>query len=128
MKRIIKFRGKRLDNGEWCYGSLLQEQINGAVCECIIIDHIYAREKKQIQVNTACQFTGFYDADGREVYEGDIVSLKGSSVTATVEWSGYAFHFFGLEDVSGRRPDYLPSPANQMRVIGNIYEKKGADK
>lgn len=34
MKRVIKFRGKRLANDEWCYGSLLI----WADGECIILE------------------------------------------------------------------------------------------
>lgn len=29
MKRTIKFRGKRLDNGEWLYGDLMHDNVDG---------------------------------------------------------------------------------------------------
>lgn len=67
------------------------------------------------------QYTGYDDCQGTPMYEGDIVKLK-ESVEATVEWKGGGFHFYGLEDVNGRRPDYAPLPSNRMRVIGSIHD------
>lgn len=143
MKRIIKFRAKRLHNGEptdeWVYGSLRgfygaidynslfkddprPEFYSVGITSFDIFDP-KTHTTYAVNGDTIGQFTGFYDIHGTEVYEGDILQLKGG-VTATVEWSGYAFHFYGLEDVNGRRPDYLPSRQNQMSVIGNIHDKK----
>jgi len=132
--RTIKFRAMRR-SGEWVYGGFSRRWNDHP---CIVVynpterkdDHGSYEDNWDIYVDmledTVCQFTGYHDVDGTEIYEGDIVSVR-NSVTAMVEWRGGGFHFYGLEDVSGRRPDYLPSPANQMKVISNIYEKGGSD-
>ena len=72
MKREIKFRGKRLANDEWCYGSLLI----WADGECTILeksDSSNAVWKREINPDTVGQFTEIHDAQGNEIYEGDVI-------------------------------------------------------
>lgn len=33
MKREIKFRGKRLDNGEWAVGSYIEAELNNGIAD-----------------------------------------------------------------------------------------------
>ena len=69
--RKIKFRGKRLDNGELIYGDLLHY---GKYEVCI---RSYSSPDKNsfstlpIDSKSIAQFVG-YDSDGNGVYEGDI--------------------------------------------------------
>ncbi len=67
MKRPIKFRGKRSDNGEFVYGSDLA-QYDGYVLISNGAPRIY------VDPDSIAQLVG-YDKDGNEVYEGDTVIL-----------------------------------------------------
>ena len=72
MKREIKFRGKRIDNGQWVVGSRIDRHgaCYIAVSEFDLVkqDHEY-----EVDVNTVGQFTGVYDAYCTEIYEDDFV-------------------------------------------------------
>ena len=73
MNREIKFRGKRIDNGEWVYGYLADEDY---------INDINSIDLSSIEVDrdTIGQFTGLFDKNGKEIYEGDILGANGKII------------------------------------------------
>ncbi|MDE5987131.1 MAG: YopX family protein [Prevotella sp.] len=81
MKRTIKFRGKRLDNGEWVYGDLLHPHTSCRIVSYdesetdmgLLTDYHYY----DVIPETVGQFTGFVDMAGQDVYEGDYMLCKG---------------------------------------------------
>src|SRR5690606_2087851 len=82
MKRAIKFRGKRVDNGEWVYGDLMCNWTTPA-----ILSENDGREYEVIPSSIG-QFTGLKDKNGKDIYDGD--SLKpdtdNEEVKSVVRW------------------------------------------
>lgn len=112
MKREIKFRGKSLHTGMWHYGDLIQ-----------INDYCYIQEPKTAgfftDIVTVGQFTGLYDKDGQEIYEGDIVmtSISKESI-GVVEWN-YKQAAFVVHMKDSNQWYYL---YEGYKIIGNIHE------
>lgn len=86
--RTIKFCGKRKDNNQWVYGSLVKtpfgtyiEWYEDSICN-----------KVKVDPSTVGQYTGFKDKSGKEVYEGDTIVLD--KVTFKVLWNEDLGGFF----------------------------------
>lgn len=108
--RQIKFRGKRIDNGEWVYGYLVEIQEGRFAIKDTtyhVNDGTVNLIPEEVDPETVGQFTVLLDKNGVEIYEGDRVKCSIGVIIIT-------YPFLELWD----KKNY----GEAFEVIGNIHE------
>lgn len=116
----IKFKAKRLDNGEWIIGSFVVMKIPALSKTTIGIVAAGGATLHEIDPSTVCQFTGLKDCEGNEIFEHDLIHFVGHKPIGEVIWSedDYAFMV-----ASGNEPLYWLSDVLEIGKIERVCNK-----
>lgn len=117
--REILFRGKRIENGEWVYGSLVF-WYDGSIS---IETGVYDAPMYAVDPATIGQYTGLTDKNGKRIFEGDLITIPGSKrqgLPAPVKWSNFDARFEVCR--RGFNPICLDGDEGIYEVIGNIHD------
>ena len=112
--REIKFRGRRIDNGEWVYGDICHHDgkvsyIGQHPADGSMVVHDLTPE-------TVGQYTGFRDKRDREIYEGDFMKKENGNISPVVHSQGC----FQTQRYGGLAPLRYLELINSHTVKGEI--------
>lgn len=122
MNRKIKFRGKTESN-QFIFGDLIQyENGDTAIWEKEITGYGYEAtqisNRTKVDNGTIGQFTGLHDKNGKEIYEGDIISNE--SYKGVVVYKNGSF----VLDLGKSCGCVYLFCLDSLLVIGNIFDNK----
>lgn len=96
--REILFKAKRIDNGEWVEGNLIDLDIDSGYyyivppykkASTLPINFLITDRMKLVVPETLCQFTGLCDKNGKKIWENDIIKYHFGEIYAPIKYGCY---------------------------------------
>lgn len=145
-------RAKKIDNGEWVIGNLIQSSDAEDGWETIIIpvkssnmftkhiEHGYGdlgfENQYRVDASTICQCTGFTDENGKLIFENDIVNDEDFTLSQIVfvdDSINCGWHKKDIKSLTQYigglyNTGFSKSDAHNCKVIGNIFDNNKCER
>lgn len=122
--RSIRFKAKRLDNGEWIIGNFVVMKIPALSKTTIGIVAAGGATLHEVDPATVCMFTGLKDCKGNEIWENDVIELR-TGTQLIVMWDTnscrFSLHKRGCGDVTF---PFCKTTAKDFKVIKSKFDKE----
>lgn len=119
MNRPIKFRGKSIFDEGWLYGDLVHS--SDMMRYAILVNDKNCYDECEVIPSTIGQFTGLYDKNGKEIYEGDTIEVisRNRVQSVRVEWDNtmYGFCAYNVDKSANRPLGWFTQNATSIRIV-----------
>jgi len=131
------YKAKRLDNGEWVQGNLIQSCDATDGWEAIIIptknSNMFTKHIKRgygnlgfenwyrVDPSTICQCTGLKDKNGKLIWENDIVWDSDERTFYEIIWNQEDM-CWNVEDADGHKSEFEECYGSTIEVNGNRFD------
>lgn len=121
MRREIKFRGKRVDNGEWVYGCLILQNNKAFIYPDLSYPDLKIR-LVEVDPETVGQFTGWTDNNEQNVYAKDMLSVPKWLSNGIVDFNPHIGQWFVFSPSMAAIEPLYKALKNGAEVIGTVHE------
>ena len=129
-----RYRGKREDNGEWVYGWLIIKSLLYGTSASIRVqdDDGGLDTDYRVYWPTVGAEIGIQDNTDTDVYEGDILLVKGNpEITKkeylnqkyVMEWNENQYKWWGKPLNTPHNSLFLSHVSKDAKIVGTIYDK-----
>ena len=128
--REIKFRAWDKRRKKWLEPHYVDISCAGVISKVTVHRGYEIASDRNLDFIELMQYTGLKDKNGKEIYEGDIIEIRGQNYKyiAEIIWDDEKAGY-DLKEINTSIPDYLLNMPelfvdriSQIKVIGNIYE------
>ena len=148
MENRYLFRGKRIDNGEWIFGNLIQTDDGVYIIQNYVPQNLI--KNYEVDPSTICLRTGFQDKNGKLIFKNDILMCHGNpkelakvvfgkfavidaeTFESIDEVIGWHYEVIPTDNLSKCEPFCLSMPlteeyvkACEFEVVGSVFDNPG---